>query len=169
MTTEQEILAARAKRLALPLEEDTSSDLASAIVVEIAAQRFAFPLTDVRRALILGPLTELPHVPPIVLGLGTADGDVLAVFDGRVWAGGTRRPSSDQTPVLILGATRTPLALAIDRFAGSLALPPLVATSTGWLHQVTDDGVLIVRVEAMLEDPVFSLRNVAEGIGDDHH
>jgi chemotaxis signal transduction protein len=168
MKTDAELLAARAKRLAAPIIEDTPSDGRSAIVVEIDAQRFAFPLADVRRALVLEPLTELPHVPPIVLGLGTADGDVLAVFDGRVWAGGSRRPSADHTPVLILGSAQTPLAFAVDRFAGSLALPLPTAT-TGWLEQVTDEGILIVRVSALLENPAFSLATVSEGTVDDHH
>ncbi|HET9989676.1 MAG TPA: chemotaxis protein CheW [Kofleriaceae bacterium] len=165
MTTDADLLAARAKRLAVPIVEDTASDGHSAIVVEIDAQRYAFPLADVRRALVLGPLTELPHVPPIVLGLGTADGDVLAVFDGRVWAGGSRRPSADRTPVLILGPAPTPLALAVDRFVGSLTLPASTATA-GWLQQVTEEGILIVRVGALLEDPAFS---VSEGTVDDHH
>jgi chemotaxis signal transduction protein len=165
VTTDEDVLAARAKRLAMPLAETTAQDGHSAIVVEIDAQHYAFPLVDVRRALVLGPLTELPQVPPIVLGLGTADGDVLAVFDGRVWAGGARRPSSDRTPILILGPALMPLALAVDRFAGSLVLPPATA-STGWLDQVTEDGVLIVRVGALLEDPAFS---VSEGTADDHH
>jgi len=165
MTSDRDVLAARAKRLAVPIVEDMASEGHSALVVEIDAQHYAFPLVDVRRALVLGPLTELPHVPAIVLGLGTADGDVLAVFDGRVWAGGSRRPSADRTPVLILGPAQAPLALAVDRFAGSLALPASTAT-TGWLQQVTEDGILIVRVEALLEDPAFS---VAKGTVDDHH
>jgi chemotaxis signal transduction protein len=166
MTTDESLLAARAKRLAVPIVEDRASDGLSAIVVEIDAQQYAFPLADVRRALVLGPLTELPHVPRIVLGLGTADGDVLAVFDGRVWVGGSRRPSADRTPVLILGPAQTPLALAVDRFAGSLALPAAATTTTGWLQQVTEEGILIVRVGALLEDPAFS---VSEGTVDDHH
>jgi chemotaxis signal transduction protein len=165
MTTDEDVLAARAKRLAVPIVEDVARDSLSALVVEIDAQRYAFPLADVRRALMMGPLTELPHVPPIVLGLGTADGDVLAVFDGRVWVGGSRRPSSDRTPVLILGPTQAPLALAVDRFGGSLALPA-PTTTTGWLQQVTEEGILIVRVSALLEDPAFS---VSRGTVDDHH
>ncbi len=154
--TDAELLAARARRLAVPISEVTASVGRAAIVAEIGAQQFAFPLVDVRRALVLGPLTELPHVPPNVLGLGTADGDVIAVFDGRIWAGGSRRPSSEHTPVLLLGPARAPLALAVDRFAGSLALPPAVE-ATGWLEQVTADGVLVVRVTSLLEDPAFSL------------
>ncbi len=154
MTTDADLLAARAKRLAVPIADDTTNDGHSAIVVEIDAQRYAFPLADVRRALVLGPLTELPHVPPIVLGLGTADGEVVAVFDSRVWAGGSRRPSADRTPVLILGPAQSALALAVDRFAGSLSLPPPTAT-TGWLQHVTEEGILIVRVAALLEDPAF--------------
>lgn len=179
--TDRELLAARARRLAVPLAEIASSDALTALVVEIDAQRFAFPLADVRRAFVLGPLTELPHVPPIVLGLGTADGDVLAVFDGRVWAGGTRRPSAERTPVLLLGPARTPLALAVDRFAGSLVLPapPTVPAmsapptpdenTAGWLQEVTADGILIVRVAALLEDPRFSLASSSQGTADDHH
>ena len=173
--TDQELLAARARRLAVPLAEDDSSDALTALVVEIDAQRFAFPLAEVRRVFVLGPLTELPHVPPIVLGLGTADGDVLAVFDGRVWAGGTRRPSAELTPVLLLGPARAPLALAVDRFAGSLALPapptpPAPGDSAaGWLQEVTAEGILIVRVAALLADPRFSLASSTQGTADDHH
>jgi chemotaxis signal transduction protein len=165
----REILVARARRLAVPIAEEVSGHGLSALVVEIDAQRFAFPLADVRRALVLGPLTELPHVPPIVLGLGTADGDVIAVFDGRVWAGGTRRPAADHTPVLILGPARAPLALAVDRFAGSLSLPAPGDGPSGWLREVTPDGVLIVRVDALLRDPRFSLAMAPEGTTDDHH
>jgi chemotaxis signal transduction protein len=167
--SDQQLLTARARRLAVPLAEDASSDALTAVVVEIDAQKFAFPLADVRRAFVLGPLTELPHVPAIVLGLGTADGEVLAVFDGRVWAGGTRRPSAEHTPVLLLGPARAPLALAVDRFAGSLALPAPPAppapgeAASGWLQEVTADGVLIVRVAALLADPRFSLAPTSEG------
>ena len=46
MTTDQAILAARAKRLATPLVEETSSNSGSALVVEIDAQQYAFPLAD---------------------------------------------------------------------------------------------------------------------------
>ncbi|GEM_PF-4573659 len=165
--TDRDILLARAKRLAVPVGELAATDGRTAIVVEIDAQRFAFPLADVRRALVLGPLTELPHVPAIVLGLGTADGDVLAVFDGRVWAGGTRRPAAAHTPVLILGSAQAPLAFAVDRFGGSLALPPRRDGSTD--QEVTDEGVLIVRVDALLQDPRFSLVTSSEGTADDHH
>ena len=108
-------------------------------------------------------------MPPIVLGLGTADGDVLAVFDGRVWAGGARRPRSDHTPVLILGPARAPLALAVDRFAGSLARAVAVEGAPGWLREVSADGVLIVRVDAMLRDPRFAFVTPSEGTADDHH
>ncbi len=165
MKTDRDILVARAKRLAVPVGEIAATDGRSAIVVEIDAQRFAFPLVDVRRALVLGPLTELPHVPPIVLGLGTADGDVLAVFDGRVWAGGSRRPAADLTPVLILGTAQAPLAFAVDRFAGSLALPGAGSADP----EITADGVLIVRVDALLADPRFSSVTSLEGTADDHH
>lgn len=169
MTADRDVLAARAKRLAVPLAEEAAANGRAAIVVEIGAQQYAFPLAEVRRAVLVGSLTELPHVPPIVLGLGTIDGDVLAVFDGRVWMGGARRPLADHTPVLLLGATQQPLALAVDRFVGSLVLPPAIDTTAGWLEAVTDTGVLIVRVDAMLRDPAFSSGISQEGSIDDHH
>lgn len=155
--TDRDVLEARARRLAVPSTETALAEDRLALVVEIDSQRFAFPLADVRRALVLGPLTPLPHVPAIVLGLGTADGDVLAVFDGRVWAGGARRPGAEHTPVLILGSAHAPLALAVDRFAGTLARPAPVDGGAGWLREVTADGVLVVDVGAMLQDPRFSL------------
>ncbi len=158
--TDDERLLARAARLAVPVAIEDPDHGRSAIVVMIVGQRYAFPLADVRRASILGPITVLPHVPPIVLGLATSDGDVRAVFDGRVWAGGTRRSVMENTPVLILGTAVAPLVLAIDSFAGSMILgthkPPAGAPAATWLHGVTDDGVLVVDVAALLRDPAFS-------------
>ncbi len=158
--TDDERLLARAARLATPIAIEEPDDGRSAIVVMIVGQQYAFALADVRRVSILGPITALPHVPPIVLGLATTDGDVRAVFDGRVWAGGARRTVMENTPVLILGTALAPLVLAIDSFAGSMILsshkPPAGAPAATWLHGVTEDGVLVVDVQALLRDPAFS-------------
>jgi len=162
---DQAILLARARRLAVALADERSQgDLApgaAAIVVEVADQAYAFPLVDVRRAAIVHAVTELPHVPPVVLGLGLVDGDPLAIYDARVWLGRDRRTSLVHLPVLVLGSDREPLALAVDRFVGSLVLPP-PRDGQGWLQEVTEQGVLIVRVAALLRDPTFST-SAAEG------
>lgn len=161
---DQAILLARAKRLAVALdgERPSGEHLApdaqpgvAAIVVEVADQSYAFPLTDVRRAAIVRAVTEIPHVPPVVLGIGIIDGNPLAIYDARVWLGRDRRRSLTRMPVLVLGSEREPLALAVDRFAGSLVIPP-PRGGQGWLQEVTEQGVLIVRVAALLRDPTFS-------------
>lgn len=172
--TDDERLRARAARLATPIAVEKPDDGRSAIVVTIAGQRYGFPHADVRRVSILGPITALPHVPPIVLGLATTDGEVRAVFDGRVWAGGARRSVMEHTPVLILGTAIAPLALAIDSFEGSMKLsshkPPSGAPSAPWLSGVTEDGVFVVDVRALLQDPAFSSgTRASEGVGNDHH
>ncbi len=167
--TDDERLLARAARLARPIAVEVPDEGRAALVVMIANQRYAFPLAEVRRVSVLGPITALPHVPPIVLGLGTSDGDVLAVFDGRVWAGGVRRSATDRTPVLILGTATAPLAFAIDSFAESVLLPSHKPPSGGptapWLLGMTEDGVFVVDVPALLQDPAFSPGTVAfEGV-----
>ena len=172
--TDDERLLARAARLATPLAVKKPDDGRSAIVVMIGGQRYAFALAHVRRVSILGPITALPHVPPIVLGLATTDGEVRAVFDGRVWAGEVRRSVTEHTPVLILGTAIAPLALAIDSFAGSMILsshkPPGGAPSATWMQGVTEDGVIVVDVPALLQDPAFSSGTRAfEGVVHDHH
>ncbi|MEO8701148.1 MAG: chemotaxis protein CheW [Kofleriaceae bacterium] len=167
MADSGEVLRARARRLARPVEETTGGGGASAIVATIGSQQYAFALTDVRRAAVLGALTPLPHLPPIVLGLGISDGDVVAVFDARVWTGSPRRPPSNKLAVLLLGSTIAPLALAVDAFAGTITLEPVIrpaaASTTSWLRGVTADGVLVVDVPALLQDPLFSFDTQLEG------
>lgn len=158
--TDDERLLARAARLAKPIAVEKPDDGRSAVVVLIGGQRYAFPHADVRRVSILGPITAVPHVPPIVLGLATTDGEVRAVFDGRVWTGGARRSVMEHTPVLILGTANAPLALAVDSFEGSMNLsthkPPAGVPCAAWLLGVTEDGVIVVDVRALLQDPAFS-------------
>lgn len=160
---DDELLARRAARLARPTTASVQGR--PAMVVAIGAQQYAFPLDEVRRAAVLGSLTRLPHVPPIVLGLGTLDGEVVAVFDGAVWAGGPPRVPTERTPVLVLGTSTAPLVLAVDAFASSVVLPAHVPPSATWLQFITDDGVLAVDVPTLLSDPVFSPR----GAADDRH
>jgi len=153
---DQAILRARAKRLAVPLQDERAEGASgvAAIVVEVADQSYAFALTEVRRAAIVRAVTELPHVPPVVLGIGIVDGEPLAIYDARVWLGRDRRTSLAHLPVLVLGSERDPLALAVDRFAGSLVVPA-PHDGPGWLQEVTAQGVVIVRVAVLLRDPAF--------------
>lgn len=170
--TDSQILRSRAARLARPLAV-AAHDGTPAIVVRINDQAYAFPLAEVRRAAVVAAVTPLPHVPPVVLGLGISDGEVLAVFDGRIWAGGQRRPRLDRIAVLLLGSATAPLALAVDALVGSTVLPLELtrsATAPPWLLGLTGDGVLAVHVAALLEDPMFTPGNrPIEGAVDDHH
>lgn len=143
---DDEVLRARAARLARPLEAETVER--AALLVTIAAQSYAFELADVRRTSMISKITRLPHVPPIVLGLGRLEGDVVAVFDGRVWAGGSPRATLDDVPVLALSGPR-PLVLAVDELNGLVSLPPGAGT-------LTREGVVVVDTRALLENPAFS-------------
>lgn len=170
--SDDEILRKRAARLARPVEL-AAQDGTPAILVRIHDQRYAFPLVDVRRAAVVATVTPLPHVPAIVLGLAVSDGEVCAVFDAGLWAGGLRRTRLERIAVLLLGSSESPLVLAVDALEGSSMLPHGISRSANappWLLGITDDGVLAVRVADLLADPMFTPGNqLIDGAVDDHH
>ncbi|MEJ7602054.1 MAG: chemotaxis protein CheW [Kofleriaceae bacterium] len=167
-----EVLLRRAARLARRLDTTRAEAGVPAIAVRIGDQNYAFPLTGVRRVEIFATITPLPHVPAAVLGLGASDGEVLAVFDGRAFAGvASRAARGEHVPVLILGSASTSLAIAVDELggltdvAGSLVRAP---GSPPWLLGLTHDGVLVVDVQALLQDPMFASGNRSiEGVVND--
>ena len=169
---DDELLRLRAARLARP-SVAIADDGTPAVLVRIHDQQYAFPLADVRRAAVVAMVTPVPHAPTVVLGLGVSDGEVRAIFDGRIWAGGPSRTERERIPVLLLGPSSAPLALAVDAHVGSTTLPRALtrtASAPDWLLGLTADGVLVVRVAALLEDPLFSPGNrPIEGVVDDHH
>ena len=169
------ILQRRAAHLARQIEHAstaTPTNGALAIAVRIGEQQYAFPLAGVLRAVIIPSVTPLPHVPALVLGLGASDGDVLAVFDGSVWIGGARRVQRELVPTLILGSARGTLALAVDELVGLTLIDETLSRAPGspaWLDGLTREGVLVVRVATLLQDPVFALGQPVEGAVDDDH
>ncbi len=157
------IFARRAKALAAPLQETRVEQSSLAIVVVIGAQRYAFPVEHVTRVTTVHRITPLPHVPPIVLGLGNCDGEVLAIFDAGVWCGLPRRVAEPPLSVLVLGRAGERFAFAVDALAGSLTTenlaPPPPSPHRTWLRGITADTSLVVDVAVLLRDPLFAPGN----------
>jgi len=158
--TPAEILAARARALAVIPDPEAARADRRMIVATIGAQDYGFPLAQVHRIVPLGRITRLPHAPPLVAGLASLAGILGLVFDARVWRDLPPSPLGPKLPVLMIGPTSRPLALVVDavvRYADVPADLTAPGPAGSWLVGLTAERVLVVDDEVLAADPAFSL------------
>jgi purine-binding chemotaxis protein CheW len=111
----EELLAQRATALAAPVASTTAKSAGlSAVVATIAGERYAVESAFVWRVMSQPPLTRLPGVPEIVLGVTNLYGEALPVFDPRLLLGLGGVAQTAGGRVLVLGKERADLGLAVD-------------------------------------------------------
>jgi purine-binding chemotaxis protein CheW len=158
--TPGEILAARARALAIVPDPQAAHAGRRMIVATIGAQDYGFPLARVHRIVPLGRITRLPHAPPLVAGLASLAGILGLVFDARVWRELPPSALGPKLPVLMIGPASRPLALVVDavlRYADVPTDLPAPGPAGSWLVGLTTERVLVVDDEVLAADPAFSL------------
>jgi purine-binding chemotaxis protein CheW len=106
------------------------------LVVELAPDLYAIPVERVREIVRLRPLTELPRVPPAVLGVLPLRGEMLQVLDLRARLGLPAAAAGRGARIVVLHGPDGQLAgLRVDRVAEvarvgdeALSAPPPGAT-----------------------------------------
>ncbi len=148
-----EILIARARTLARIPAQLAAASRARAVVAAIGPQQYGFAIEQVIRVRPVGPCTPVPNAPPGVVGVAKLEGKILAVFGGRSWRGLPEQIRAD-TPVMVLGAHDSPLALLVDSVVDTIDIPDEVpdlrGTGEPWLRAIVH-GVLLVDVSRLIE------------------
>lgn len=93
------------------------------LVCACGADRFGLPLADVARVMPTPPCTPVPGTAPAIRGLVALSGRIVSVID---LARSLGRPSADRIGgghLVVLRASGTPTALAVDRVLGLAHLP----------------------------------------------
>ena len=156
------ILAARTARLARASGTAPIAPHAvlSLIVCRADALSFAVPTTYVLSAIAVDQLGMLPGVSPTVAGLVNFRGAPLLALHPSILLDRARRGLAERTHALVLGQQHAEVALLVDATEQSravaletLASPPrdLPEATQGLLLGVTEDGVVVLNVEALFD------------------
>lgn len=165
-----QIWAERAHALAAePTDEATGTTL-DLLVLQLGNERYAVHVTNVHEIYPLAQLTPVPRTPNFVAGVFSARGRILSVVD--LWTFLERPPheklTSDQTKIVVMVNTN-PNSPTYQMEVGILAddvvdvvtvfqddiEPPLTsqaATRTDYVEGVTTDMLLVLNMNALLED-----------------
>lgn len=169
----KQIFEARAKQLARTSGEVTSSDgvEASWLLFELGKMLFATDLEPVLEVVPVERLSQVPLAPPILSGLMNLRGAVLPAVDLGAFLG---LPSQmyDRTAGLVCGEAQSRVVLVVGRvldllFQGHrerVGIPlGLPENTLPFLVDSTTDGVLVLNLPRVLEDPRLIFEPVREG------
>jgi purine-binding chemotaxis protein CheW len=155
----KELLKERARALARPAQPIVHSISRGVIVFSLGEERYAIETRFVHTAQRVPRITPLPGAAPHVLGLASAFGELLVVFDLRVLLGTSRPAYSDASRMLVLGEQSVELAIIADNAddvrelqdADVFELPTTTAENARpYLRGVTSQGVSIFDGAALL-------------------
>jgi chemotaxis signal transduction protein len=104
-----------------------------AVICLHAGERYALPLTIVRRVTEVSALARVPRAPPVLLGVMNQQGRVACVLDLGPLVGLKARPARPEGRVIMLQRAKGDLGLYVSEVAGIATLPdevsPLAAPS----------------------------------------
>lgn len=155
----QQLLKERARALARPINPTVHSVSRAMVEFSLGDERYAIDARYVHTALRLPRITPLPGASAHVLGLASAYGELLVVFDLRVLVGSTRPAYGDASRLLVLGEQSAELAIVADALhdvqqlqdADVFELPTATAEDVRpYLRGVTGQGVTIFDGAALL-------------------
>ena len=124
---ERELMAERARALAVPPTAETERELvARVLVVTVGQEHFGVPVNWLKEMIPVPPITPLPGLPPWMPGVANARSGVVSVVDLGRWFG-------------IAGTRATPTHLVLVE--GAPGLLALGVEGGGALRDIHDDEV----------------------------
>jgi purine-binding chemotaxis protein CheW len=129
------------------------------VVMELARQRYALPVRQVREVLPRAALTMLPGAPAAVLGILSLRGSLLLVLDLRQRLGLPVVPATISQCIVIVVLQRLTVGVLVDAVAGIVAGSGLDAPATD------DDAEVLIRKVAEIDGQVVSVLDPATMVG----
>jgi purine-binding chemotaxis protein CheW len=156
------ILDERARRLARPAEEPGAAEtLLDLLGFTMAGESYAIETSFVREVLRLSHFTALPGVPDFVVGVTNLRGEILPVFDLRVFFGLPPKGLSDRSRVIVCGDATNGLGILADAVAEVMQLsvaefldePAILGSRAGdCIKGVTRSSLIVLDGAALLKD-----------------
>lgn len=158
-----EILRARARALARPIEAAASADeWLDVLEFRLAHERYALEIRSVREVYPLKDLTRLPCAPAFVVGIVNVRGRILPVIDLKKFFDLPEQGLTDLHRIIVLEGPDLQLGLLADAAMGvqSIAaaslqssLPTLTGIRSEYLKGVTADHLVVLDAARLLASP----------------
>lgn len=165
-------LKTRARELAEAVQEENQVDKVMEIVeFSLAYEQYGIESSYVREVYPMKEFTPVPCTPNFVLGIINIRGQVMSIVDIRHFFELPVKGLTDLNRVLIVQHNKMEMGILADRILGvrpiSLDsiqpnLPTLTGIRTDYLRGVTNDRVVLLDVEKMLNDKRFVVNEEME-------
>lgn len=159
---ERHLLKTRAQALAEePARVASGSETIDVVEFDLAGERYAFPIADVREVCVLHDLTPVPCTPAFVLGIMNLRGEIRTVIDLKKFFDLPDAGITELNKIILIQHGDLPLGILADAIRGvrriALAdlqptLPTLTDIRADYLRGVTNDRLAVLDAAKLLSD-----------------
>jgi purine-binding chemotaxis protein CheW len=160
---ERRILKDRARELARePASDAAAGETLDAVEFDLAGERYAFPLAQVREVSLLRELTPVPCTPPFVLGIINLRGEICTVIDLKKFFDLPDAGLTELNKIILIRHDGPQLGILADAIRGvrrlrwsdlQPALPTLTDRRAAYLQGITSDRMVVLDAAKILSDP----------------
>lgn len=159
------VLQRRAEQVAeTPTEAITAQDYVPVVLVKLAQERYAVPVSAMRAVSEFKRLTPVPCVPSYYSGVTNLGGKIMSVLDLLAFFGvAESAPIASPKPrmLIVVAGAGLEIALLVDEVEAVTELPrqSLVTSQLlgqEWLESVsavTAEGIVLLDIEQLFRDP----------------
>lgn len=164
-TQDQLELERRARRLAVPVEEETVETL-EVVAFTAAGTLFGVVASAVAEVQRVAQVTRLPAVAGALVGIVSIRGALLPVVSLAGLSGRVSPEDADAPWVVVLAGEHAPVGLLATSIAGLVTVerralqepaPALPEDLAGFVTAVTDGGAVVLDAPALLEAPQLTI------------
>lgn len=158
----EDILRARARQLARPLEQAADIDPVEVLEFGLGGERYALEAAHVHDVQPLRELAPLPCTPAFLRGLVNIRGRLVPVIDLKRFFGLAEQGITDLHRVILLRTDDLEIGLLADTVEGvylldrqqiQRSLPTLTGIRQEFLRGVTAGRLVVLDAQAILADP----------------
>ena len=159
---ERNILKKRAQELARePERREKAEEMLEVVEFDLANERYAFPLAQVREVSLLRELTPVPCAPPFVLGIMNLRGEIRAVIDLKKFFDLPAAGITELNKIILIERGDIRLGILADAIRGvrniplsdlQSALPTLTDVRADYLLGITSDRLVVLDPAKILSD-----------------
>jgi len=166
------LLKARALALAVETKDETAQKESLEIVLfSLASETYGIGSTFIREVYPLKDYTTLPGTPAFLLGIVNVRGQIISVIDLKKFFDLPEKGLGELNKVIIIRNERMEFGILADIIHGTRSISieeiqtPPVSTGgigAGYLKGVTNDHIIILDAEKILEDEHIIIHHESE-------